>query len=389
MSVWFWTRDAGDWNRFRHRAAGAFALFVGLAMGVGCDSDPFTLPEREELKVESTTPTPVAPASTSISSSPEARSIELVMDRHDPEESEIFRAAARTQAGRERVRLRISALENSDLSSHQAELVRQAAERKPVAVIVEPADPSDLRLAQAVAETSVITPVFVLYRPLEGLKKEGSAATKPARGRVIMIVPPSFTESAGQLVASAIRNAKNASLDPTAGAIVVVNTVSDPFVDERVRAIHDQLKLAGVKQVSEIRFASRVEDCVKQLTERLKKDPKPTLVFGVDSPSMSGCREVSNQLIDERPFITAGYSADEQLGMTARSGDLAAVADFMPTRLVRKAIAMAAEVADGKAVPDTIELAIVFHDSPPTTGVPRTQSFYKSRGGLPTAVEKK
>ncbi len=387
MSVRFCKHDARDRNALGRRAAGAFAILLATTLGSGCDADPFTLPEREGLKVESTTV--VRPDSTSSTSSPEARSIELVMDRHDPEESEIVRAAARTQAGRERVRLRISALENSDLSSHQAELVRQAAERKPVAVIVEPADPSDPRLAQVVAETSVITPVFVLYRPLDGLKKEGSAATKPARGRVIMIVPPSFTESAGQLVASAIRNAKNASLDPTAGAIVVVNTVSDPFVDERARAIRDQLKRAGVKEVNEIRFASRVEDCVRQLTERLKKDPKPTLVFGVDSPSMSGCREVSNQLVEERPFITAGYSADEQLGMTARSGDLAAVADFMPTRLVRKAIAMAAEVADGKAVPDTIELAIVFHDSPSSTGIPRTQSFYKSRGNLPTSLEKK
>lgn len=385
MAVWFWTRDDRDGGRPGGRPVGWLALFLTTAMALGCDSDPFTPPPRDEPTIDSTTPLAVD----SSSASPEARSIELVLDRHDPEESEIFKSAARTEAGRDRLRLRISALENNDLSSRQAELVRQAAGRKPIAVIVEPADPADPRLAQAVAEISLVTPVFVLYRPLEGLKKEGSADSAKPGGRVIVVTPPTFTESARRLVASAMRNAKNAGLNPTAGAVLAVNTISDPFIDERVQAIRDQLRAAGIKQVAEIRFASRVEDGVKRLTEQLKKDLKPTLVFGVDSPSMSACREVSNQIVDERPFITAGYSAEEQLGVIARSGDLAAVAEFMPTRLIRKAIFTAAAAAEGKPLPDKIELAIVIDDSPPDSGLPRTQSYYKSRESSSSAVEKK
>lgn len=390
MAVGFETRDGRD-GSWSGPPAGVRWLFsvvflLTAAVGSGCDSDPFAPPPPpDELRVDSPSPAASGPGADAISVAPEARSIELVLDRHDPDESEIFKSAARVQAGRERVRLRITALEIKDLSSRQAELVRQAVERRPVAVILEPADPADARLAKAVSEASAVVPVFVLYRPLEALAKDASAAT----GRVIVVAPPAFAESAGRLVASAMRNAKNANLDPKAGAILAINTVGDPFLDDRVAAIRDQLKAAGVTNITEIRFATKVEDCVKLVSERLKKDLKPSLVFGVDSASLAGCREASNQLVDERPFITAGYTADEQTGSNAKSGDLAAVADFMPTRLVRKAIAAAAAAVDGKPIPEKLELTIEFHDSPPDSGLPRTQSFYKSRQNLPTSPDKR
>lgn len=389
MRVRFWKSDARDVGIARARAGLGIVACLIAALSLGCDSNPFTPPEPDELKLDVAAPAVVAPAPEgSVAASPDSKSIELVLDRHDPEESEVFKTAARTQAGRERVRLRLSTLAPSDLSSHQAELVREAMSRRPIALIVEPADPADPRLAQAVAEASVLVPVFLLDRPLVASPSAG--APKPAPGRVTVVAPPPFSESAGRLVASAIRCAKNASLDPTAGAILVINTVSDPFVDDRAAALRDQLKAAGVKQITEIRFAQKVEDAVKQLTERLKTDAKPSMVFAVDSPSMTASREASNQLVDERPFVTAGYTAEEQLGQTARTGDLAAVAEFIPTRIVRKAVSLAAQAAAGNPAPEKVELAIVFHDSPPDAGLPRTQSFYKSRGNqLPTPSRSK
>ena len=73
-----------------------------------------------------------------------------------------------------------------------------------------------------------------------------------------MVAPPPFSSSARELVAAAIRNAKAAELDPNGGAIIVINTLGDQFIPERVAGIRDALKTAGITSVEEIRFANDV-----------------------------------------------------------------------------------------------------------------------------------
>ena len=51
-----------------------------------------------------------------------------------------------------------------------------------------------------------------------------------------------------------------------------------------------------------------------------------------------------------------------------RSGEFAALAEFVPTRLVRKAITTAVAAAQGRDVPRRVEIPISFHDSPENDG---------------------
>ena len=158
----------------------------------------------------------------------------------------------------------MSILGEDELPAHQLELVREAIAREPLALVVEPADPTDTQMAEALEKARAAgIPVILVNRPLAGTDSK-QAATKPnhaatkkesgdSKGTVtpgahdnstsqearpfVLVAPPSFTQSARQLVASAIRNAMNAKLDPKGGAVIVINTVGDPFIHERTTAI--------------------------------------------------------------------------------------------------------------------------------------------------------
>lgn len=86
--------------------------------------------------------------------------------------------------------------------------MREAVARHPQALIVEPGDPADKELAKAIHEAQAAkVPVVLLDRPLaQGAGNTGAPT--------ILVEPEPFADSARQLVASAIRNAKNAKLDP-------------------------------------------------------------------------------------------------------------------------------------------------------------------------------
>ncbi len=59
------------------------------------------------------------------------RPIELILDRHGADETEVLKSAARTQAGIDKARIKIAFLGEKDSSTRQAELVREAVARRP------------------------------------------------------------------------------------------------------------------------------------------------------------------------------------------------------------------------------------------------------------------
>ncbi len=378
----FSTPGGHPWSRARApRAAIAFVLFLAA----GCNSDPFAVPPPPDLASDRDNLNPPLSTPGLDVASPEARTIELVLDRHEPDESDTFTTAARTQAGLDHARLRVTMLPQTDLSSRQAELVREAASRKPLAIVLEPSDPADPRLAQAVADATREIPVFVLYRALTGFE---SAQARPAEGRLSLVVPPSFKESAARLVTAASRNAKNAGLDPSAGAILVINTVSDPFLEDRIAAIKAACQSIGIKTISEVRFAMKAEEGMRLLKDKLKSDSRPAIAIALDEPAMTASHQINNQLVEERPFTLAGYSFDTHLVPNVRSGDLAAIAEFTPTRLIRKAISVAASGKPGVSNPARIEGNIEVFESSQDAGLPKMQSFYRAQSRGSNALPK-
>jgi hypothetical protein len=64
------------------------------------------------------------------------------------------------------------------------------------------------------------------------------------------------------------------------------------------------------------------------------------------------------------------------------------MAEFVPTRLVRKAVSTAVAAAQGREMPERVEVLVTVKESPPTAGVPnaaahagpRAASRPKSKG---------
>ena len=291
------------------------------------------------------------------------------------------------QAGYDKARVHIvvpgevseSAGKSAATPKSQAELVRQAIARhpQPQALIVEPANPADPDLAKAIQEAGAAkVPVVLVGRPLSGGAGAQGASSGPSP---ILVTPPPFAESARELVAAAIRNAKNANLDPKAGAIFLVSTGGDTFLPDRVAAIREALKAAGIHAIQEIRFTPDSQVARKLLTERLKADPKPALVFSFDYMGATGSNEAARDVAQERPFIQAGYASEDNLMRLASAGEFAALGYYLPSRLIRKAVSVAVALALKQEVPNPVVIPIAIHESPPTAGAPEIQAKAKSQ----------
>ncbi len=159
------------------------------------------------------------------------KSIELILSSgRDLDELEAEKSAARSEAGNDKARLKITVVGEdgsgqgppASTLKDQATLVREAIARHPQALIVEPGDPDDRDLAKAVQEAQTAKmPVILLGRAISGVATHsGTSTTTPT----ILVTPEPFADSARQLVAAAIRNAKNAKLKPEGGAILLINT---------------------------------------------------------------------------------------------------------------------------------------------------------------------
>jgi ABC-type sugar transport system substrate-binding protein len=383
-----------DWNAVRSLGVPACGLLVMAAAlaSSGCDAASFVPPQPDELRGSGGTAAggdnaTAAPASLEIAPAP-ARAIELVLDQRDPDEAEVSKSAARTQAGINNVKLKISILGTESPKAKQVELVREALAHHPRVLVVEPADPADPQLAQAIREAQGQgIPVVLLNRPLTGLeparaitgetKAKSSAsppeptpspATRstpgPSPAPQVVVAAPPFASSAEQLVKSAIRNAEDAKLDPRAGAVVVVNTLGDPFIPERVLAIRNALKDAGITTIGEVRFARDVQAGEKLLTEHLLANPKVVLIFAVDSASSTTFRQVIQSKTNRRGLVVGCYVGEEQVADLTRLPNCAAVAEFTPTRAIRKAISTAVALSQGRDVPRRVELPINVNDMP-------------------------
>jgi ABC-type sugar transport system substrate-binding protein len=347
------------------------------ATAPGCESGDFVAPPPPSPRGDAGAGRgATAPADVFVTGST-VRSIEMVQARDQaPDDALLERSTARAQAGYDKARIHISpddeivgANASTRRDNPQAELVRQAVSRKPQALIVEPEDPASPDLARAVADAlAAKVPVVVLGRPIAGVER------KPGAAALIVVGPPSFAVSARKLVELAIRNARNAKLDPQGGAILLVPPAGDRYLNDRVAAVREALKSAKIAAVDELLIPKQTEPGAEVLQKRLKADPKPSMVFTFDFASTTASNKVATDTAEKRPFIQAGYTPDDSLSKMALAGEFAALAEFAPTRLIQRAVSLAVGAAQGRSYRDKEEVAIELHESPPSAGVPHLQA---------------
>jgi ABC-type sugar transport system substrate-binding protein len=390
MRRWFFAFDNvqmgahGNVFRWASRAAvGAMLLSTAVA-AIGCDSNSFVPPQPEELRGTGTTlPIPLKDAApdSALLELASARSFEIVLAPRDGDEAELWRSAARMQSGIDKIKNKVAITSASNPRSNQIELIREAMTRNPRALIVEPVDPSDGALVEAIAETRAKgIPVVLFGVPITVDKFASPSPSTSALAPLVVVAPPSFSSSARELVASAIRNAKTAELDPNGGAILLINTIGDAFISARAVAIREALNTAGISPVEEIRFDGDTAAGEKLVKESLKAHPKSILLFTVDYASTVAVRSLLSAGFtfgrapksDESSgpkevplFVVAGcYTSDTNMQDTSIQTGVAAVAEFTPVRLLRKAIATATNLSQGKTVSSPVELMVTVDDRP-------------------------
>ena len=204
------------------RAACAVVILAAVVLS-GCDSASFVPPRPAGLvgPGSGTPGTATAPAAgvAAGATTTGARPIELIASHREATESEELKSRARVQAGIDKVRIRISVAGEKDTPGRQADLVREATARHPLALVVEVTDPADRDLAQAIGEARAGgLPVVLVGRPLAGTSPAGSSPS----GELILVAPEAFATSARILVDAAINNAKNAKFTVDGGAVLVI-----------------------------------------------------------------------------------------------------------------------------------------------------------------------
>ena len=201
-----------------------------------------------------------------------------------------------------------------------------------------------------------------------------------AQGRAILhVVPEPFANSARELVAAAVNNARNAKLALEGGAVLLIDTASDPLVEDRARALAAALKGAGIRVAHEIKYASVAADAEKKLGDLLETDRKACIVLGADNTSTKAAFGMTNKMGSERPFVLAGYTADESEVTMTRMGEYAGIAVFSADRLIRKAITTATLAAAGQKFPEPVEMRIPVHISPANSGAPKMNEMMRSK----------
>ncbi|MFO0887790.1 MAG: substrate-binding domain-containing protein [Isosphaeraceae bacterium] len=317
------------------------------------------------------------------------RAVELVAAPCAPEDVENRRGHARAMAGLERSRIQIAVTGEGGSGESQASLVRKAAGRNPLVLIVEPADPADAELARAVDEARARgIPVVVMGRPLavkpeaatarEAEKSKGSSAGAGA-GPLITTFPQPFADSARQLVEAAVNNASNIGFQPEGGAILVIDRRTDSLGESRLEAMRAALREAGVAPVKEVTFNGEYAEAKQKVQELIKAEPKIGIVVATDHPGLTGAFQVSLEIGDDRKFVVAGYSREDSSAGMAQGGEYAAAAIYAPERLLRKTIAVATAAARGEKQPDLVEVMVPVHVSPRSAGAPKMYKKFSAR----------
>lgn len=357
---------------------------VGLC-AIGCDSMSFTPPRPPELS----TPAPAVRLKSEDAATRGLKGFDVILAPREAEAIDALRSAARIQAGLDRVRSRVVDVPGGGPEesawSERARAIGESAAEEPLAILIEaPASPEP-ELSKAVAEARAKgVPIVVLGRALDDEDEKKSDATESASAaREVVIAPEPFSVSAGLLVEKAIRNAKNGKLDPKGGAVLLINSISDPLADDRAEALREALKDQGVEAVQELRFAGPDDDGQKKFIEHLKAHPKTVLALATDFVGLDYADKTVGILQEEHPYVVAGYGPDENNArLQTQGGQFAAVGIYSADRLLRKGVNVAAAISRGVDVPDRVRLDIPVVESDPSTGPPRAAVAEEEDPGL-------
>jgi ABC-type sugar transport system substrate-binding protein len=323
-------------------------IFLGLlalvpAVG-GCDSDSFTPPPPSGLKTSSST-SPTAPV--------RAKEIVLILPTEENVDLANYDDRCRTEAGNLKVSYRAYKPAPGDPPTRQAELISQAVGRGASALIVVPDRSKETAEALAAVDQKK-TPIILLGRPL----------TSPTGSTTFPIVSfPPFAPLAKKIVGAVVEDVKKAGFPPDAPVLILHGPGSDESSVERRGAILDALKEAKLTVAATVDLVDQPEESLKILEAALRANPKVCALFGEDDMSIAKGPEARDKITPRSKFMVGGFIYTSANMVLVDMGNASALADRKVDALARKAMRTALDRAEGRSVPDRIEVELPYRRS--------------------------
>jgi ABC-type sugar transport system substrate-binding protein len=281
----------------------------------------------------------------------EAAVIGVVLPAGGFAEVEYWQQVALAQEARTRAVARLYRLEPDDPPAREADLIRKAAADGCSALVVLAQDAE--AVAPAVAEVRKAgMPVVILDNPV------------PSDG-----MPPAPTVSyeddaavAKKLVEAAMADATEEGFPADGPALIVSNTSTDPHSLARIKALHGALDAAGVRVLTDAKFAGYKEAATTAMAVAHDITPHVAMVFLNDDDAVRGVNEFRHLMERKgRRFVIAGYAVTPDLMKLAgglEGGNVAAaMVDRRVGELMRVAFDTALALARGETVPSDIRVA--------------------------------
>jgi ABC-type sugar transport system substrate-binding protein len=303
----------------------------------GCDSDSFTPPPPSGLKTSSST-SPTVPV--------RAKEIDLILPTEENVDLGNYAEVCRNEAGNLKVIYRAYKPAPGDPPTRQAELITQAVGRGVSALMVVPENSKETAEALAAVDQKK-TPIILLGRPLAS---PTGSTTFP------LVTFPPFAPLAKKIVGAVVEDVKKAGFPPDAPVLIVQGPGSDETSVERRAAILDALKEAKLKVAATVTLVDNPEESLKILEEALRAHPQVCAMFGEDDMSISKGPEARDKITPRMKFMVGGFIYTPSNMVLVDMGNASALVDRKVDNLARKAMRTAIERAEGKAVPERIEV---------------------------------
>ena len=336
----------------RSRRASGPALAGGIlgALALGGCGEGFVPPPPPEL---SAIPD-VRPAG----SSP---TIEMVLAAPPSNERVLWEGTVRREAGVERIIFSSSRPETGAPAARQAELIRAAGDRKPSALIVEPADdPEVVEALKAVRDAG--TPVVLLHRGVDA-KDAGKAFP------VVTYSP--FPAAAKELVEAVRKEARDKNVPAETPALVVHGFQGGPSSDRMRDALVDALKEAGAPPAGVLDVTQDMEAGKALVKERVEAEPGIGIVLADDDSAYSAALAVNQDYVNAakdgtppaRPAFLLGGTVSRDRPAGATVADCVGLVDRNISALARKALREAIALSKGESVPPVTRIPLTYESS--------------------------
>ena len=310
-------------------------LVVAVAALAGCDSDSFAPPP------------PIAPRPSSVSGGipGRAKEVALILSREDNDESAFIESIARLEAGTIRAVYQSIKPAPGDPPGAQGDLIRRAVADGASAIVVVAEDPKVVAEAIGSIDTKKV-PVVLLGRPVPG----ASGAT--------LVTFPSFAASAKEIVGAIAEAAKKAGFPDDAPVILLKVEPRDETSAARDAAIIEAIGATKHRIVTSILLTNPTDSVRPTLDAAIREHPDLCAVLADTDDGLNLASAARGALKTRGKFLIGGYLLARGNLQVVNSGQVTAVAERNLDGLVRRSIQVAIDRAEGKAVPDRIEVDV-------------------------------